>query len=774
MRLAEFQVDRYGPLPRITQECNGTLEVVYGPNESGKTLLLEALLKLVDPGIEGVMGGVNRVDESPQGHVVLETGDGETVLGDGTVLSDLAPIDPIHLRNIFVVRDSDLRLEDHHQFYDSVTEQIGDLHTSEIEAIQSALEDRGRLTPRNRNVSSAAGHNDAGTVRDEARRVAEEIREYVKETRTEASDELESDLVTARTERRRVEREAENLELAETAAEHDRLADRLETVERTTEALTDLADVSQADFEELQGLHQSIETDERHIAELETEIEELEEEIDEKHEAVGATEDEIQPLADRESEIDDLSRDLDADREQTDETTGAERSMRMARLVTGLGLGLGGLTSLWGVVQGSGQLLPGVLFLLVGLGGLAWYYLSQRKLAERERRRESLLRAARDAGLAVDDVSDIRPAIEGFRNDLSTKRERKQRLENEIEVTRAELENRREDLSTRRDSLSQNRERTDELLREAGVSDLEEYRELLGRTDDLEQERSKAAQSLEDAFGDPNGETFEERIEFWESELEAIVEDVDLEGVDPGEYDEERHEDLREELDRLEARIEELETDLDSHQRQIDGFGRRARELDTHPFVDEQVTLEAQTTDGLEQLAADLEGVADRIDRDARISKEALDIFDDLHDEEEEKITDLFEPDGRATEVFQRITDGRYQQVSYDPDARTLEVHRDTGQVLATSELSHGTREQLYLAARVALAEQLLDAEPGFFLMDDAFLPADRERLTEGFRVLQELADEGWQVLYLTAKEEVGVDMVDEFGLERRELDPLP
>lgn len=74
----------------------------------------------------------------------------------------------------------------------------------------------------------------------------------------------------------------------------------------------------------------------------------------------------------------------------------------------------------------------------------------------------------------------------------------------------------------------------------------------------------------------------------------------------------------------------------------------------------------------------------------------------------------------------------------------------------------------------MSLADQLLGSEPGFFLMDDAFLPADADRLRAGFRVLERLVEDGWQIIYLTAKEEVGVDLVDELGLPCSELEPLP
>jgi exonuclease SbcC len=116
----------------------------------------------------------------------------------------------------------------------------------------------------------------------------------------------------------------------------------------------------------------------------------------------------------------------------------------------------------------------------------------------------------------------------------------------------------------------------------------------------------------------------------------------------------------------------------------------------------------------------------------------------------------------------------RYEDLSYDPEQRQLLVEDRNGQILTPEELSHGTREQLYFATRVSLSEQLLGNESGFFILDDAFLPADKARLEEGFEVLQDLVANGWQVLYLTAKQEVGVEMVETFDLPRTELERLP
>jgi uncharacterized protein YhaN len=69
--------------------------------------------------------------------------------------------------------------------------------------------------------------------------------------------------------------------------------------------------------------------------------------------------------------------------------------------------------------------------------------------------------------------------------------------------------------------------------------------------------------------------------------------------------------------------------------------------------------------------------------------------------------------------------------------------------------LSGGAFDQLYLAVRLAIARRLLGERRGFFLLDDPFIKADRERLARLVDTLLELAADGWQFLYFTAKDEV-------------------
>ena len=107
----------------------------------------------------------------------------------------------------------------------------------------------------------------------------------------------------------------------------------------------------------------------------------------------------------------------------------------------------------------------------------------------------------------------------------------------------------------------------------------------------------------------------------------------------------------------------------------------------------------------------------------------------------------------RAGTLFNRLTLGRYSELRIDYDAavpRLLGV-RDGGQrAIDVEAMSDGTADQLFLALRLAAAEQSVAAGVRLpFLADDLFINFDDDRSRAGFEVLAELA-RTTQVLFFT------------------------
>ena len=104
---------------------------------------------------------------------------------------------------------------------------------------------------------------------------------------------------------------------------------------------------------------------------------------------------------------------------------------------------------------------------------------------------------------------------------------------------------------------------------------------------------------------------------------------------------------------------------------------------------------------------------------------------------------------GRMSEIFARITDGRYRSVEAGRSKNGFRITVWDGQRRIPAErLSRGTLEQIYFALRMAAADVLLE-EPFPVILDDVFAFYDDKRLGS---VLQWLGSGREQVILLTCQ----------------------
>lgn len=122
----------------------------------------------------------------------------------------------------------------------------------------------------------------------------------------------------------------------------------------------------------------------------------------------------------------------------------------------------------------------------------------------------------------------------------------------------------------------------------------------------------------------------------------------------------------------------------------------------------------------------------------------------------------------RAGFIFSTLTSGSFRKliVDFEREPMVLEGLRSDGRLVGISGLSDGTRDQLYLALRLAALEMHLEqAMPLPFIADDLFINYDDARSKAGFDALRELS-EHTQVIFLSHHDHLIPTVQEVFGTQ--------
>ena len=148
MNLEEFRITRYGPLPDSGKIQLQSFNLFFGENEDGKTLTIDALVKMMFGTKIKDFENINRVDEKPEGYVIIRDDKNKKwKIPEKGTLTKITGLTPTECRNIFVIRNSDLTVTASDTFYNNLADQLVGLRTKELSKIKEKLRDIGKLTP---------------------------------------------------------------------------------------------------------------------------------------------------------------------------------------------------------------------------------------------------------------------------------------------------------------------------------------------------------------------------------------------------------------------------------------------------------------------------------------------------------------------------------------------------------------------------------------------------------------------------------------------------
>lgn len=113
----------------------------------------------------------------------------------------------------------------------------------------------------------------------------------------------------------------------------------------------------------------------------------------------------------------------------------------------------------------------------------------------------------------------------------------------------------------------------------------------------------------------------------------------------------------------------------------------------------------------------------------------------------------------RAQELFGRLTGGRYQRMTLAEDLSLNASAGDEDTLRSSQWRSDGTVDQLYLALRLAVAEELTPEAP--LVLDDALVRFDDQRLAAALEILKEEAQSKQVILFTCQSREAAMRGVE-------------
>ncbi|NOX37341.1 MAG: AAA family ATPase [Calditrichaeota bacterium] len=751
MRIESFQIHHYGPLEESPRIHLRAFNLFWGKNEDGKTLTLEALVRLLLGKDSRKLEHYLRVPEMPSGYVVVQMDEGKTIRLEGSQsISQELDIPVGIFLNLFVVRNSDLLFREGDRFYANVTELLTQSRISRISGLIERVHEETQLTS-------------TGDIRDteksqklksryiQAKEILKEIDRLQEEVRRQRWDQLSRELAEVRQRLKEVDERIERLEMAEQQTRYEQARRLLQEYQALQKQLQRLKGITHQAAQDWNQLESEMKYHQREIADLERALERAEAGIRQDQQQLNAMQAELDSLTPIRVGIEETL----LPEWKTYQKYAEQLAQRRIGRTLWNGL-LGGalaatLITLSAALSGGNIifLVISLVILLAVITGYVFYWIRpQQRL---NRLVHGLIHRGIELGVSGQTVEEVIREAEAFRREWQRKESEFQHLKARRDAETRQLEEKKRDLQSRIKDHHQLQARLEALKRELSVSSLDELNNRLQQKLEWEKQLTGIRQRLNQLLGIPEPPAGREQ-DIWASRLKAIAPPEgagqQLENVT---FDESALQRLRAEKKRLDQRKENLEEAVRKVREQLANLENEVRQV----LRDSPEPVQCQSVFDLPRIKEQLQAFRKRVERQQWRGKTLVDILKQARKEEEHRIADLFGKESPVSQYFYEITGGQYASVRYHLEENQVQVIREDGQQLSPEQLSGGTFDQLYFAIRMALGTKVLQGRTGFFILDDPFLKADRERLEIMMKMLLELSQQGWQILYFSAKDEI-------------------
>ncbi len=796
--ISDINVWSYGPLTDINFDgLEPNLVLMYGPNESGKTLLLEAILKSLLK-LSKDFSQDDRVEEDPNSKIVLKKKfeDDLELYNFPENKKKLDKIMEIELknqpfdkifRNTFVIRNSDLGLIEEKGYFSTISNIMMGWDYEDLENIKNNIREKGRLTdeststrPTLINVKSKKIKN----LRKSAEGLSKEIMEYIKKSKEEKYEEYEIKILAAKKSIADYKKRLKYLEIVDGKSKFIKVKNFLDEYTNVYKKFEQLREFNEGAENQLKSYNENIEALKNRIEEVEKEKLTNKGDLSQTEQNKAKLELKFNNLIQIKTEKEILKKNLEDWKSRSvdiKQVQNLNKYIRWSTILAILTLATlpGSIISLIldSNIPGFAFMITAVIFAIMAIFYISKYYSllnSQKSLItilshsdeikidssidiENNKYYENLINESSISTIKYW-LEKIEENLNNFFNEIDDLKEKIVANESNIDLLIGRIEKNQKNINEYTIDLNSIQSEKTSFFIKLGIKNDDEFIKKFKDRLDFANSLERTKSLLQQFFGDDTN-----TIKEWQEGIQRKYEkfkDADVETYDllTGVHNEQK-EIQKKITDDLPKVIEEWSNKLEQHRNNLRLLSNKAISLNLKDFDIVEEDLEINSANQLEVLLQNVSELISLIDNDKELARMALEILEEIEKEEEERIIELFRS-GEISNLFKKITNGKYIDVQFNQDfdknkENYISIKNTEGIQQYSNLLSLGTWDQLYFSIRFALAQKLLKENTGFFIFDDAFITSDTDRLRNQFNILKEFARNKWQIIYFSNKREI-------------------
>lgn len=774
MKLKEFSIIRYGPLENLNKIKLNDFNLIWGKNECGKTLTIDGLVKLLFNKTGKDFENLERVQEVPEGYVVLVDEKGnEYKIPEKGDLPKISGLSATECNNIFIVRNSNLSvahdLSKESMFYESITDKLTGLETERIAKISEKIKEIARLTDKSLEFQDVKDEK-LKTRINEANKLIEEIDQLIQEVKEKGLDELEEKKVELKEQLETIEEEIKKLEALRKREKYEKGDEALTILKKLMDEIKELDVYNENDAKLWNDLEKELDMyssqKQKKEKELEVKVKELEK-ADEKYKELS---EEFKSYEEKKKKIDEEIKPEMSRFNSSRDVNKLEKKNKVFTVSMIISIVILAI-SVVGIVFNK-SLLFYVLTAVSSIAVAAFGGLKYKVIKDQDQvinKFEEFKAKLQTLGLMADTLGEIYENIKNYEVWYETKLKEFNRAfldKEKIKLQINDLKNK--EIAEIEQHIKNIQEKIEKLKEKSKETSLESYNEKLKLKNEIKNNIGKQETILKSHFGYV-GKSLEEAIPYWENEIKKL--EIYKDNFPEDKFSEDLLTNLKNNENKYKNEYEEVHNNTKLIQKMFEDIEGRVNKIllpDEHLFCETSTDLEA-----IKKLLSDFVNTHENNRNNALV---VLSIFEELEREEKGKISSLFGQNSLVTKYFKEITDGLYDEVTFDSNENKIKVRRKDKVVLDAYQLSGGAYDQLYFSIRLALGRTLLKDRFGFFIMDDPFVKSDFERLNRQMNLLKKIANSGWQIIYFSSKDEIKDLLKEEIAnktINYVELSPL-